>query len=355
MASIIRTTICPGLGSRRRCLWGIGGGIRNHMSHHHPHGGSGGLMMIQQSGIAGPQSRVALGLEASEAAHHLLRLVESSFMMMGYQEEGEHRESIWHSNAVKWVLRNGIWCNGFDMEETGNVSAKNMVVPQEPPRLISLQFSDPRTALVHVTGNGGEHMLLSILRLDSPMGQNAGHSYNGWRIVRSIVSTSSSGPSLQQREATPTTTRPNVYAEIEALLQLYFQVEHGGGHADRATAANTLFSSHRSTSLLTIGISEMDQPISAWAAPWGSLLEIPLNVYLESVHTQTPHGPKSWSQDEVLSIRVLPCHSAAAVELHVGSAACDRIFHDHLLLGRSNDDGSWKILSKIFSVQKWEL
>jgi hypothetical protein len=385
---------------------------RSHMNHGHGGGGGGGVglkradnasMMMMMGMPSGPRSPLALGLEASEAAQHILRLLESSYLMMGYSSYG--LEGVWHPAGLRWVRRptDGAWTH-LHSHGTGDTVHANRpstttsttTTPREPPRLLSLQFADAHTALVHVKGIGGEHALLSLLRLTSQMGQADNSAlYNGWRIIRSVESTLSSSSSSPESTATSsststaTTTKAattaatvaaaTVYAGIEQLVQMYFQVEHGGGAADAAIAQN-LFASDPSTSLLTVGIAapvmvdndnddNNDPPSLAtdWSAPAGSLLEIPLATYLHGVRTQTPHGRAAWSRDEIMAIRVLPCQTAAAVELRVGNSSADTVFHDHLLLGKQqppmnhhgDDDrssslsSSWKILSKIFSVQKW--
>jgi hypothetical protein len=382
---------------------------RSHMNHGHGGGGGGGGVGLKRADNAsmmmgmpsGPRSPLALGLEASEAAQHILRLLESSYLMMGYSSYG--LEGVWHPAGIRWVRRptDGVWTH-LHSHGTGDTVPANRpssststttTVPREPPRLLSLQFADAHTALVHVKGSGGEHALLSLLRLTSQMTGQADNSalYNGWRIIRSVESTpslsSSSSPESTSTSSTAIATTSTtattaattaaavaattVYADIEQLVQMYFQVEHGGGAADAVIAQN-LFASDP---LLTVGIAapvvvdDNDDPLppaTDWSAPAGSLLEIPLATYLHGVRTQTPHGRAAWSRDEIMAIRVLPCQTAAAVELRVGNGAADTVFHDHLLLGKqplphhhgeddrsSSSSSSWKILSKIFSVQKW--
>jgi hypothetical protein len=370
--------------------------IRNHMGHHgHPVGGNGsGFGLQRRASIEqedeeenGGRSRspLTLGLEASEATQNILRLLESShLMMMGGSGRMMMMEGVWHERGVRWVPREddgGGWTHVHAHDEdngtpsTNTIRSSTSTIPLVPPRIWSLQFADARTALAHLQGPNGAHALLSLVRLNSQYGMaDNGALYNGWRIIRSVEasSTNTHHPLVAADNSTAPSSSSS-YAEIEALVQTYMNVEHGGGTKDVATARRDLFDP--SASLVTIGRSALPTTTTpqndAWTAPSGSLLEISLDTYLHGVQNQTPHDMTKRSRDEILAIRILPGipqAAAAAVELRVGNGKGDTVFHDHLLLGKQpvksndNDDdssgnslssSSWKILSKIFSVHKW--
>lgn len=292
----------------------------------------GGSIVREEMLIApsGPRSPVALGLEASEATQHILRLLESSYL--GFQDS---MEGVWHENGKEWIMQD----KEFKLvDPSQSPKTRDSMRPQEP-RLLALQFSDARTALAHVKGRNGEDTVLSLLRITSQIGQADNSAfYNGWRIIRSV--------SQQYPDANDPAR--SVYADIEKCIDQYYAVEHGGGRAD-VDKARAVF--HPSASLLTVGIAPVHEPATTWAAPSGSLLEIPLKAYMEGAQAQIPHNDESRKYDQVLGLHVLPCRSVAAVSLRVGNGTCSSVYHDHLLLGKQKN--CWLILSKVFSVHGW--
>jgi hypothetical protein len=83
----------------------------------------------------------------------------------------------------------------------------------------------------------------------------------------------------------------------------------------------------------------------------GTLLEIPLDTYLSGIQSQTPHDPASRRHDAIWTIDRVG--NAAAATVRVGNGARTLVFEDHLLLGYSDDQKQWNILSKTFSPKVW--
>jgi Putative lumazine-binding len=84
-------------------------------------------------------------------------------------------------------------------------------------------------------------------------------------------------------------------------------------------------------------------------------VEIPLDVYLDGVQSQTPHPASAKAQDAIVTMDYTSGTNAAAATVRVGNGAQTLVFEDHLLLGRSSIGSSWRILSKTFSSQAWPL
>ena len=63
---------------------------------------------------------------------------------------------------------------------------------------------------------------------------------------------------------------------LQQALQQYLKIEHGGGVSD-FTHATRLFAPQ--ASLLAVGSAASDEEPSAWSAPAGHLLEIPLPLF----------------------------------------------------------------------------
>lgn len=217
-------------------------------------------------------------------------------------------------------------------------------LPTAQPALLSLHFGDERTALVKLLGADGRERYLSMLRID---GLDA-MAHDGWQIVREVVG----GPPAAASTAARSHTE-DAHAAVRSALDSYLCVEHGGGEAD-CEVAQSLFAQR--AALLSVGSAPPEEPVSAWSAPAGTFLEIPLEVYLDGVRDQTPHETASAAHDVVASVDVLPCGTAAAAIVHVGNGARTRLFVDHLLLGRDAEaasDGAWRILSKTFAPLAW--
>jgi hypothetical protein len=83
---------------------------RNHMGHGHPGGGGFGLQrrasIEPEDEEENGRSLLTLGLEASEATQNILRLLESShLMMMGGGRMMMPMAGVWHERGVRWVPR----------------------------------------------------------------------------------------------------------------------------------------------------------------------------------------------------------------------------------------------------------
>jgi hypothetical protein len=222
-----------------------------------------------------------------------------------------------------------------------------------PPNLVSMSLSDDRTALMHLVGVDGKHIILSLLRLDADFAPHHHHNHHhhhhggmvandGWTLVRELVSGDNNISDFSREDA---------YRSLIQVLDSYLSIEHGGGMADRQKA-ESLFASN--VSLLSVGTSKIDEPASDWSAPVGSLLEISRQVYLDGVQGQSPHETASRDFDSIETLTLLPCGLAAVATVHVGNGARTMVFCDHLFLGRrTGQDDRWQILSKVFSPQPW--
>jgi hypothetical protein len=202
------------------------------------------------------------------------------------------------------------------------------------PSLVWLSLSDDRTVLAKIQGMDGFQRYVSMLRLDSI--ENNTPTIDGWHILREVI-----GGGTSQDHGS--------IASICQVLQNYLAIEHGGGKED-ARKAQDLFAPQ--ASLLGVGTSPLDETPSSdcWSAPSGSLLEIPLDTYLEGVASQSPHSTKSKVKDSIVQVDIMG--EAAAATVHVGNGAQTTIFVDHLLLG-CHANNQWKILSKTFTPRVW--
>ena len=272
---------------------------RTHMNHGGGH--------ARSTTLPGPrEAAVPLGLQATQNTANVMRLLEASHV---YRDAG-----VWHESALCWSFHEGEWQTSHHFTGAAVMA----------PRLHALHFSDHRTALVKITGSDGMVRYLSLLQLDEHTSV-----MDGWKIVRQVQ--------------VPATSSA-LAASLEQTLQLYLQIEHGGGAADYEHAQR-LFAPQ--SSLVAVGMADHDDP---WSAPAGTLLEIPLEVYLEGVKQQTPHDIAARKQDAIVSVDV--CGPVASAVVRVGNGAQTLVFEDHLLLGQTSS-GTWKILSKTFSPQAW--
>lgn len=329
---------------------------------------------------SGPRRPLSIGFEATKHTGNILRLLEASHGSYSFSTV-DTLSTVWHPKALCWMYGDGRavldddndeyqpkWTSlspwevlvAQEEERLRQYTSKNkttlMMMPQQAtstPRLLSLSFSDDRTALVKLRTAEGNVRYLSILRLDENTLMN-----DGWIILREVQV-----PSLKSLPLNPdldySTTGESV-TSLHSTLRRYLDIEHGGGELD-ADAAWDLFASK--ASLVSVGMDDPSQHRSDWGAPVGSLLEIPLKTYLQGVESQTPHDTTSTAHDSIVTIDVA-CGGgnpntivAAAATVRVGNGSQTIVFEDHLLLGREvhndGDNSGWKILSKTFSPQPW--
>ena len=334
-----------------RCAWrGGGSSARTHMNHGNPE-----AAVHRPPPETGPRSRATtLGLEAAQNTSNILRLLEAASHAYTARDAFG---TVWHERALCWRMlprdsggdndKDGKWQAFSPLDDNVSTSA-NTTKKRNTPRLHSLNFSDGRTALVKLTGADGILRYLSLLRLDDASSLN-----DGWTILREVqVPTVQS---LGDKNDNATSNPQDSILSLQQTLKQYLRIEHGGGVSDFANATR-LFAPQ--SSLLAVGMADVDkEPPSAWSAPAGTLLEIPLSTYLEGVKTQTPHVAASTTHDCIATVDVSGCAAMAVVR--VGNGAQTLVFEDHLLLGQqqssssANAGGVWKILSKTFSPQVW--
>jgi hypothetical protein len=307
--------------------------VRNHMNHGGGGGGGGGDSLKPPS-VAGPRTGgVEIGLDSATGVHNILRLLESSHGQYAAYTTADTLSTVWHPSGKIWR---------HDEEEgwkVYKVGVEELPVAQQicKPSLLSISMSDNRTALAKIVGSDGLQRYLSLLKLDEFKPND------GWIIVREVVSASGTKKNYHTKSLT----------SVKRTVQDYFAIEHGGGLEDKE-AAEKLFDPN--ASLLTVGSEDHHSKPTAWNAPAGTFLEIPLATYLDGVLSQTTQDFEATLHDDIVSIDVMPCGNAAAATVRVGNGAKTRVFEDHLLLGRSYvrpEWAYWRILSKTFSPQPW--
>lgn len=330
--------------------------IRTHMNH-------GGSFMGSPPPQHGPRQALQLGLDVTKASQNVLRLLESSHGIHNYSAHYQDTSSpCWHNSCgLRWSFDgnssdNGQWVARppYDSGSSATVAALDWI-----PTISWVQFSDDRTALAKLQAMDGSYRYISLLRLDNtttnhfPSPSSLMLANDGWVIVREVAC-----PIGSTGKASHQSSSSDMISLIQCL-QDYLNIEHGGGIDDYTKAKKQLFAPQ--ASLLTVGMAPSDQMPTDWSAPVGTLLEIPLDTYLEGVKTQTPHHPSSRYQDAIVQIDMTTTTTggggedvaAAAAIVRVGNGARTLVFVDHLLLGKQGKSG-WKILSKTFSPQLWE-
>ena len=305
--------------------------VRHHMSH-----GSGGLDRVLAAAPVetGPRTSLRLGLDSARASQNVLRLLESCS-----DGGADALSAAWHPTGLRWTLGEAGWKpSSFEegMKARGNYASAAL-------RLEWLSFSDDRTALAKVRGVDGTWRYSSMLRLDpdsSRMRQQAmvHHANDGWCIVREVKDGSSG---TEDRVSSSGSSMGSIVAALEE----YLSIEHGGGSEDVAKARG-LFA--QGSALLSVGTAPLDEERTTWSSPAGTLLEVPLDTYLEGVESQTAHSDQAGEHNAIVQLDVMPSGGAASATVHVGNGARTSLFVDHLLLGRRDDD-RWQILSKTFS------
>jgi hypothetical protein len=329
MHSLLRTITIK----TRHCFFPSRGLLRFHFNH-------GGAPQVVASDEAGPRWPLHLGLASTRASSHVLRLLESSHGSVHCAVDT--MQDVWHSKGLRFILDHGEWhgVTGSSKESTAKSTGSGTAMPS----LSFLIFSDDRTALAKLLGVDGRERFVSLLRLDDS--GNPRPINDGWLIVREVVGNA-------QKE-TRYSTQDACYSAVSEVVLRYLDVEHGGGKED-ADVADVLFA--EKASLLSVGSNSLEHGPSSsnsWTAPVGSFLDVPRDVYLHGVLTQTPHSMESRQYDSISGIHMLKCGTAAAATVQVGNGARDRLFVDHLLLGKSpSSNNKWAILSKIFSPQPW--
>jgi hypothetical protein len=315
------------------------------------HGGAGADLHSSVPKTSGPRNTLQLGLDASKASQNILRLLETSHGVGAHYADS--LSTAWYKGGIVWRLGDEqVWKpSSVDSEVEFQQSSTFQQALHRSPSLLTLSFSDERTALAKIQGMDGRHRYISLLRLDPDphVVMHSGMQPNdGWHILREVIggTPSSSTTSNEGKDS-------NLFSSLHETLHRYLSIEHGGGLEDREQAER-LFCPH--ASLLAVGTAPEDEPPTDWSAPVGSLLEIPRTTYLEGVASRTPHSPKSARHDSILHMDVLPCQTAAAATVTVGNAAQTAVFVDHLLLGRHQEEEeqtAWRVLSKTFAPSLW--
>lgn len=294
--------------------------VRTHMNH-----GGGDIGIVTVNPSMGP---LKLGLEAARGSENVLRLLESSHGNVQWRS-ADTLDTVWYSRGLIWRRTNNEWSASLPGEQGDDFAIK------QHPSLLSVTLSDDRTALAKVLGLDGCERYISMLRIDT---DNWSRPMNdGWRIVREVVG----GDHAHMDET--------AHGSVAQVLQRYLRIEHGGGSRD-FEMANEMFADK--ASLLSIGTAAEEDEPGDWSAPMGTVLEIDREVYLEGVYTQTPHAKDAAHHDVICNVDVLSCGTAAAATVLVGNGAMDRVFCDHLLLGKKGNK-EWHVLSKTFSTRPW--
>ena len=321
----------------------------------------GGSFMGSPPPQHGPRQALQLGLDVNKANQNILRLLESSHGIHNYSAHYQDASSpCWHNSCgLRWTFEASTGSNS----NTGHWVARR---PQDSsrnstpatldwiPTVSWIQFSDDRTALAKLQAMDGSYRYISLLRLDNPSPSSSLMVANdGWVIVREVACPIGSNGN----SSNPSSSSSDLVSLIQCL-QEYLNVEHGGGVDDYTKAKEELFAPQ--ATLLTVGMAPSDKAPTDWSAPVGTLLEIPLDIYLEGVKTQTPHHASSRYHDAIVQIDMTKTWTStgedvavAAATVKVGNGARTLVFVDHLLLGKHGTSG-WKILSKTFSPQLWE-
>jgi len=331
--------------------------IRTHMNH-----GGGNFAGISSSSTpVGPRQPLGLGFEVTKASQNVLRLLEATHGIHNYYASAQNyyqdtMDPCWHPSGIRLGLSSST--SSFSSEEDGMKTKRQWIqLDQEPaknrysdwiPTISWLQFSDERTALAKVQALDGTDRYVSLLRIDPStphMHSSSRVANDGWVIVREVVC-----PLKDDDESTTVSTATDNMISLMECLQLYLDLEHGGGEQDYKRASQ-LFSSH--ASLLTVGIAPEDDEPTTWSAPTGTFLEISRDTYLNAIRHHSPHTHSdSRRHDMIVQVDMTPGGSAAAATVKVGNGARTMVFIDHLLLGK--EDGNWKILSKVFTTQVWD-
>jgi hypothetical protein len=302
---------------------------------------------------SGPrQSHMNLGFHAAKHTGNILRLLESSHGAFFYNTV-DSLSTVWHSKSQSWSANNSLssWSaiNHIQALKDGHATPAASS-STATPSLCSIHFSDDRTALVKMLGRDGNYRYLQLLRIDGDVvgvissGGMAMIPNDGWVLVQEVVM------KTEQQDVVSATSS---WQSLQSAILTYFDIEHGGGDKSHQ-AAKALF--HPESKLLSVGIDKIDAAPTQWTGPVGSLVEIPLNAYLDGVLSQLPHSAKVKAQDTIITIDYSTGANAAAVVIRVGNGAQTMVFEDHLLFGYNMEDNTadkWCILAKTFSSQAW--
>lgn len=317
------------------------------------HGGGGGNMHSATPPQSGPRApNVEMGFAATKHTGNILRLLESSHGTYFYNTY-DALSTVWHANSQSWrsdknSSSSSSWScvNPIEaLSATETIAVTHSHHHPSSPKLCSTSFSDDRTALVKMVGQDGKVRYLQLLRLDGDVGNNmaaaAGMTPNdGWILTQEVVA--------EQEDGEPISS--TALSNLQWALLKYLDVEHGGGK-ESYQMAKRLF--HPDSKLMSVGIDDVEAAPTQWTAPVGSLVVVPLEVYLDGVQSQLPHARVAKSRDRIVKIDHITGTNAAAATVRVGNGAQTLVFEDLLLLGMAAD-GEWQILSKTFSSQAWK-
>ena len=347
--------------------------VRHHShsnGHGHSHGGgavhshadrAGGELRSRMAphatslSASGPRMPLSLGFETARALTNVSRALEAH-AEASVSAYVDMFDSVWSKTGLLFVPSADAGGDGWTAttaeEELASLRTRR-ALPVCKPSLLSIAFGDERSALVRLLGADNRERFLSMLRTDGLESLR----HDGWQIMREVVG--------NEPNALP--TRPSVasadtaLSDVRGLLAAYIGIEHGGGAADCELAAS-LFSERAallSVGTAAIGPDDEGGRSDPWSAPAGALLEIPLATYLDGVASQRPHADGARAHDQIVSIDILPCHTAASATVHVGNGSMDTVFVDHLLLAKAQPTadgvlhGGWRVLSKTFAPRPW--
>ncbi|KAG7352199.1 putative lumazine-binding protein [Nitzschia inconspicua] len=328
---------------------------RTHMNH-----GGGSTLHAAPPTQSGPRSpNVELGFAATKHTGNILRLLESSHGAYFYNTY-DALSTVWHASGQIWRSNDRSNVDGWTCVNSIEALMNHDHTTahshhhhhnhhhhhhHHTPRLCSISFSDDRTAMVKMAGQDGKTRYLQLVRLDGDLRSmtalGGGMTPNdGWILVQEVE--------VVAIEEEDQHMSSSAWTNLHSTLVTYLNIEHGGGEQSYQQA-KSLF--HQDAKLISVGIDDVDATPTQWTAPVGSLVEIPLEAYLDGVQSQTPHSESAKSQDAIVSIDYTTGTNAAAATVRVGNGAQTLVFEDHLLLGRTGDE--WRILSKTFSSQPW--
>lgn len=301
---------------------------RAHSGHGHSHDHSHSPP-AQPRTEPGPRPPLHIGLEMTRGLQNLGRMLESyaEASVTAYQDTFD---SVWDRRGLTW--RQGpegpiATSVAEELEALRERRVSERGLPVSTPSLLSLRFSDSRTALARVLGADGRERFLSCLRLDEAS------AHDGWQIVCELVGLAADeAPALADHPDHP--AHGAGLALASDLVQRYLALEHVDPQraASRGAKLGSAGIFHPGASLLSVGEAPHDEAPAAWSAPAGSLLEVPLATYLAAAAAQAPHAPASSSVDAVASVEMLAGGGVACATVRVGNESRTRVFEDHLML-----------------------
>ncbi len=158
----------------------------------HSHGHSHSHSPAPPKTPAGPRPTLAIGLEMTRAMQNLGRMLE------GYAEASTTAyqdvfDSVWHGRGLIWRQQQPDAGGPVASTVADELSAlgSQRGAPVAAPSLISLRFSDCRTALARLSGADGCERFLSCVRV-SEVGSNRGPAL--WSTLPSCPSAAAHAP-----------------------------------------------------------------------------------------------------------------------------------------------------------------